>query len=333
MKIAFYEITDWEANYIKQKIPDQDLYFFAAPIKKGESLDLDYEVVSPFVGSSMSKTLFETSRSLKMVATRSTGFDHIDLSAAKDKGVIVCNVPTYGENTVAEFTFALLLTLTRKIYSSVKRVREQGWFSFEGLRGYDLKGKTLGVVGTGHIGTYVVKIARGFGMKVLAYDPYPKEALASEFEFEYVGLEDLLRRSDIVTLHVPYLPTTHHMLNQQTFQYMKPGALLINTSRGALIDTPAMVDALRSGILAGAGLDVLEEEGFIKDEVVMLTHGHPNEQQLKTVLADHELMYMDNVVLTPHNAFNTSEALGRILDTTINNIIAYTQGKPQNLVN
>ena len=332
MKIAFYEVTDWEANYIKQKLEGQDLYFFAGSLKKGETLDLEYEIISPFVGSILSRELFETSSSLKCVATRSTGFDHIDLKAAKEKNVVITNVPTYGENTVAEFTFALLLTLSRKMYQSIKRVREQGWFSFDGLRGFDLKGKTIGVVGTGHIGKCVIKIAKGFDMNVIAFDPYPNENLAKELNFTYGTFEDLLRRSDIVTLHVPYLPSTHHMLNQQTFQYMKPGSILINTARGALVETPALVEALRSGILSGAGLDVIEEEGFVRDEVIMLNHGHPNAEQLKIVLADHELMYMDNVIISPHNAFQTTEAMRRILDTTVDNIESFAKGEMENIV-
>ncbi len=331
MKIAFFEISDWEANYIREKLTGQELYFFAGPLKKGDTLDMEYDVVSTFVGSVIPKEFFSGPLP-KMIATRSTGFDHIDLREAREKKILVSNVPTYGENTVAEFTFALLLTLSRKVYQSVKRVREQGWFSFDGLRGFDLKDKILGVVGTGHIGAYVIKIARGFGMNVIAYDPFPNEKLSSEYNFEYVQFEDLLKRSDVITLHVPYLPSTHHMLNQQTMQHIKPGSVLINTSRGGLVETQALVEALRSGILAGAALDVLEEEGFIKDEVVMLTHGHPNSEQLKTVLADHELMYMDNVIITPHNAFQTTEAMRRILDMTLENIDAFIKGNPKNLV-
>jgi D-lactate dehydrogenase len=233
---------------------------------------------------------------------------------------------------VAEFAFALLLTLSRKMYPSLKRVKEQGKFNFDGLRGFDLKGKTLGVVGTGHIGTYVVKIAVGFGMNVIAYDPFPNEKLATEFHFTYVSLEDLLAQSDVITLHVPYMPATHHLINSENVKKIKRGAVLINTARGPLVETQALVWGLRNGIIAGAGLDVLEEEGFVKDELEMLEHGHPAAEQLMTALADHELMTMDNVVITPHNTFQTSEAIQRILNTTVENIKAFVQGSPTNVV-
>lgn len=332
MKIAFYETSDWESEYIKTKILNHELYFFPSAITKDQALEADYDIISPFVGSFLSENLFNSTSSLKFVATRSTGFDHIDLKSAKAKNISVSNVPTYGQHTVAEFTFALLLALQKKIYTSVKRVREQGLFSFDGLRGYDLKDKTIGIVGTGHIGRYSIQIAKGFGMKVVAFDPYPDEKYAKDNGFEYLTLDQLLSVSDVITLHVPYLPATHHMLNSETFKKVKPGAVLINTSRGALVETESLVQALRSGILSGAGLDVLEEEGYIKDELSFIAHGHPSQDQLKILLADHELMYMDNVIVTPHNAFNTKEALLRILDTTIENINSYIQGDPKNLV-
>ena len=190
----------------------------------------------------------------------------------------------------------------------------------------------MGVVGSGHIGIYAIKIAKGFGMKVLAYDPFPRKELAEQYGFEYADLDTLLQNSDVVTLHVPYMPATHHLINEQRLEKIKKGAMLINTARGGLVDTEALVKALRSGQLGSAGLDVLEEEGFIKDERDLLYSGHPNESLLKTVLADHELMQMENVIITPHNAFNTKEAELRIIDTTIANIEAFVKGQPINLV-
>jgi D-lactate dehydrogenase len=241
-------------------------------------------------------------------------------------------VPTYGENTVAEFTFALLLMLMRKMYEGVRRVKEEGRFNFDGLRGFDLLGKTIGVIGTGHIGRYVVKIAHGFGMDIVAYDPYPSEKLAAEFGFKYLSLEQLLKVSDVVTLHVPYMPATHHLINADNIKLFKPGSVLINSARGGLVETQAMVSGLKQGILGGAAMDVLEEEGFIKEEMDMLANGHPGEAQMKVALADHELMKMDNVLITPHTAFNTIEAIKRILDTTIANIQGFAAGKPVNVV-
>ena len=333
MKIGFFETQNWEKAYLQGRLPGHELLFFDSEQATGNRQQYEQaEILSNFIGYAVTPETLKQFPNLKYVTTRSTGYDHIDLKACAARGVIVSNVPTYGENTVAEFTFALLLDLSRKIHQGVKRVREQGLFATDGLQGFDLQNKTLGVIGTGHIGTYVVKIARGFGMNVVAYDPRPNDDLAAQFGFTYAGLEDLLKTSDVITLHVPYMPATHHLINSANITLCKKGAVIINTARGGLIETSALVGALKSGHLAGAGLDVLEEEGFVKDEVHMLAQGHPNEQQLKNVLADHELMYMENVIVTPHNAFNTKEALIRILDTTIGNINAFDKNQPANLV-
>jgi D-lactate dehydrogenase len=327
-KIAFFEMQEWEKEYVRPKLAGQELLFLG----EGEAAGSDVKVLSNFINYPVTAETLKEFPKLKFVTTRSTGYDHIDLKACQERGVLVSNVPTYGENTVAEFAFALILGLSRKIFPAVKRVREQGLFATDGLQGFDLLNKTIGVVGAGHIGMHVIKMAKGFGMKVLAYDPHPNADLAAKEGFEYASLEDLLKQSDIVTLHVPYMPATHHLISAQNIGLCKKGSLIINTARGGLIETSALVAALKSGQIAGAGLDVLEEEGFVKEEAHMLAQGHPNEQQLKTVLADHELMYMENVLVTPHNAFNTKEALQRILDTTIMNIEAFTKGEPVNLV-
>lgn len=332
MKIAFYEIADWEAEVIKSKLTGHELSFFPGKFSDSDLPNADTEVLSMFTGSPVTPAVLGALSNLKMVATRTTGFDHVNLQATKDKGVVVSNVPTYGQNTVAELAFALILALSRKLYPAIKRVREQGLFNFDGLRGFDLAGKTLGVIGTGHIGAYAIKIAKGFSMEVVGYDPFPNEKLAAEYGFKYLSLEELLAQSDIVTIHVPYMPATHHLLNRDNLMKMKRGSILINTARGPLIETAGVVEALRTGVLAGFGADVLEEEGIITDELNMLAKGHPKEEQLKTVLADHELMQMENVVITPHMGAQTSEAIRRILETTITNIQAFAAGKPENVV-
>lgn len=332
MKIAFYEIAEWEATYVKQHLSGHELLFFPTGFNNEHRPVPDADVISTFTGSRVTKDILVGTPKLKAVMTRTTGFDHIDTAACAAGGVVVSNVPTYGDSTVAEYTFALLLALSRKMYPAIKRVREEGKFNFEFLRGFDLKDKTFGVIGTGHIGACVIKIAKGFGMEVLAFDPYPKKTLAGELGFAYVLLEQLLGESDIVSLHVPYMPSTHHLLNKERFALMKRGCVLINTSRGGLIDTAALVSALTDGTVAACGLDVLEEEGYVKDELNLLAEGHPNEQQMRTVLADHALMQMENVIVTPHNAFHTTEAIQRILDTTVENIVAFAAGKPVNTV-
>lgn len=328
MKVAFFEIEDWEAEYIQTKlqIADCKLQFAKEKLNKDNlPEEKDAEIISVFVGSKIDEPVLTVFPNLKLITTRSTGFDHINLAVANAKNIKIGYVPGYGDNTVAEFTFGLILSLSRKIYESFDRIRETGSFSLEGLRGFDLKGKTIGIVGTGRIGCEMIKIAQGFGMNVLAYDAFPKEELCAQLGFKYVSLDELLTTSDVVSLHVPYNKDTHHLINPQNIGKFKKGALLINTSRGAVVETEALVKALNEGILGGVGLDVLEEEGVIQDERQLLLYGHPEEHNLKTVLENHVLIDMPNAIITPHNAFNTKEALQRILDTDILNITSFIE--------
>jgi len=334
-KIAFLETTDWEKETLK-KFPE----FLQMVELYPEALNLDnvskfkdYEITSCFIGSQFSKEIIEKLPNLKFIATRSTGFDHLDINACQEKGILMSNVPSYGSHTVAEFTFGLMICLIRKIYDAYDRVRETGSFNLEGLKGVELFNKTLGVIGTGRIGTNVIKIANGFEMKVLAYDKYPKEQLSQELSFQYVSLEKLLTESDIITLHVPYNSETHHLLNKNNINLIKNEVYVINTSRGGVIETEALYQALKSGKIAGAALDVLEEEGDIKEEQELLVKGKITEsEKLKTMLLNHIFIDLDNVIVTPHNAFNTEEALESIIETTIENIEGYINGKPINLV-
>ena len=227
--------------------------------------DPDATVLCTFIESKIDEDEMKRFPALKLIATRSTGFDHIDLAAAKTRGIAVANVPSYGENTVAEFTFALLLALSRRVIDADERVRG-GAFSPVGLRGFDLAGKTIGVVGCGHIGTHVIRMANGFGMKVLGFDVVRNDELARTLNFTYTTLPELFATSDIVTLHVPYNAHTHHLVNRENIGTFKKGSYLINTSRGAVVETDALVEAIKSGVIAGAALDVLEEEGELRDE-------------------------------------------------------------------
>lgn len=290
------------------------------------------EIISSFISTQFNKQLLDKLPQLKFIATRSTGFDHIDLEECQKRGIQVANVPSYGENTVAEFTFGLMLDLLRKITLAYDRLRTTGSFSLEGLRGVDLKGLTLGVVGTGRIGRHVIRIAKGFEMNILACDVHPDQEFAQQFGFTYKELDAVLAEADVVTLHVPYMPSTHHLLNEERIWKMKKGAYLINTSRGGVVETNTLFRALADGRLSGAALDVLEEEGSIKEERQLVSHGHPKQETLKTLLANHVLIDMENVIITPHNAFNTHGALKRILDTTIENIQSFIKGEPKNLV-
>ena len=321
MKIAFFEIESWEQDYLKEKLAGVELVFSGEKLNK-DSLpgDKSADAISVFIGYKIDEPVLAAFPNLKLITTRSTGFDHIDLGAAKAKNIKLGYVPGYGDNTVAEFAFGLILNLSRKIYMAADQIRETGSFSLEGLRGFDLKAKTIGIVGTGRIGCEMIKISNGFGMNVLAFDVFPKQELCEKLGFKYVSFDELLAQSDIVSLHVPYMKETHHLINSQNIGKIKKGALFINTSRGPVVETEALVKALNDGILGGVGLDVLEEEGVIQDERQLVLYGHPEEHNLKTVLANHVLIDMPNVIITPHNAFNTKEALQRILDTDIENI-------------
>lgn len=334
MKIFFSEIEKWEAEYIKKQLPNDELIFSEGKLNKDNLPEQrDFDILSVFVGSKIDKDVIAAFPNLKILTTRSTGFDHIDLQAVKEKNIMTAYVPGYGDNTVAECAFGLLLNISRKMYEAIDRLKETGRFSYEGLRGFDLKDKTIGVVGTGRIGQYAVKIAKGFGMNVIAFDAFPNEELAQEFGFRYVSFDELLAQSDVIDIHVPYLPSTHHMINLGNINKIKKGAILINTARGAIVETDALVKALTEGILGGAGLDVLEEEGVITDERAFLLYDHPEEHNLKTALEDHVLMGMPNVMITPHNAFNTVEALERILNTNLANIKAFIEkGEPINKI-
>lgn len=333
MKIHYFGGEAWEEEYVRAKLPDSELVFHPESFSAHPELsDPDAEALCVFVESPVHEADMARFPALKLIATRSTGYDHIDLAAAKARGIMVASVPFYGENTVAEFAFALILALSRRVIDADERVRESGTFSHEGLRGFDLAGKTLGVIGTGHIGAHIVRMAQGFGMKVVCFDAFPKVELASKLGFEYLPLEDVLGTSDIVTLHVPYNEHTHHLINRQNIGSLKKGSYLINTSRGAVVETEALVEALKSGILAGAGLDVLEEEGELNDETMLLSAPHPRLEELRVTLANHYLIEHPRVVVTPHVAFNTMEAVRRILDTTIENIRSFAAGSPTNIV-
>jgi D-lactate dehydrogenase len=242
---------------------------------------------------------------LKLIVTRSAGYDHIDLEAAQARGVVVCNVPDYGAHMIAEHAFGLMLAVARNICRGHERYRRLQRFDDTGLGGVELYGKTLGVIGTGRIGRHSIRIGTGFGMYVLAYDVVPDEALASEMGFQYRPMDEVLANADFVTLHVPLIEATRHLIDAEALAGIKPGAILVNTSRGGVVDTQALKEALASGRLRGAGLDVLEDE--------------------RTVYHD---FGQANVVVTPHLGWHTEEARDRIMQISLQNVRAWMAGDP-----
>jgi D-lactate dehydrogenase len=332
MRAVFYEIKDWERDYIAERLKGWTLCFEPATVEAcpSEPNAQSADCVSVFIYSQLDAATLAKFPAARLIATRSTGFDHIDLQECRRRGIVVSNVPSYGENTVAEHTFALILMLSRKVHQSYNQVRA-GHLERAMLTGFDLQGKTLGVIGAGRIGLHAIRIGRGFGMRVLTYDVRRDPFLADLLGFSYASLETLLAESDIVSLHCPLIPSTRHILGRDQFAQMKKGALLINTARGGLIDTDALIEALDSGKLGGAGLDVVEDEELVKEEKQLLLEPHTLEQ-FRAVTRNHILLSRDDVVFTPHNAFNSREALERILDTTIANLEAFRAGSPINTV-
>ena len=331
-KIAFFEMEGWEVDRIKERLQGHQLEFFPSPLELPLPPEIaDVSIISVFIRSKLNSETIQALPKLKFIATRSTGYDHIDLDACNERGILVSNVPYYGETTVAEHTFGLMLSLSRKIHKAYLRT-SRGDFSLEGLRGFDLQGKTLGVVGAGRIGLHVIRIAKGFGMRVVAFDVKQDNLMAEVLGFEYVPMEELLRQSDIISLHAPLTSSTYHMVNRANLEKTKRGAILINTARGGLVDTDALIWALDEGILSGAGLDVIEGEELIEEEKQLL-RAPQAEEKLRLVLRQHVLLRREDVVITPHMAFNSWEALARIVDTTLANIRGFIEGHPQNIVN
>ena len=333
MKLVCFETAPWERRYLTKALRAAGLraQFVAEPLTERTAAGAaSADAVSVFIYSTLNRAVLRRLKRLRFIATRSTGFDHVDLRACRARGIRVANVPAYGENTVAEHTFALILSLSRNVHKAYVRTIK-GDFSLTGLQGFDLKGKTLGVVGAGRIGLHVIKMAKGFGMDVLAYDMQQNPFLRDVLDFQYVGLPELLKPADIVSLHLPYSAATHHMMSRDRFRSMKRGALFINTARGGLVDTNALVWALDQRIVGGAGLDVLEGEELVKEERQLLEQ-EVSKARLVTALKNHILLHRENVVITPHIAFDSREALQRILDTTVANLLGFLRGAPANLV-
>lgn len=317
---------------MSEKLSGHEVIFHNGSLQDGEWQGEEIECLCIFMTSKVGEGELAKLPNLKLIATRSTGYDHIDLESANKKNIKVANVPAYGEHTVAEFAFALLLTLSRKMYAAHEGVIRTGSFSSEGLAGFDLYNKTIGIIGTGKIGKNAVRIAKGFNMNVVAFDLYPDEDFAKKTGFIYQPLDEVLAVSDIISLHLPETEETLHIINRERIEKMKKGMIVINTARGSLIETDALVWGLKEGIISGAGLDVLDEEGYVADEMRLLESKHPKAEELKTLLLNHYLIDHPNVIITPHNAFNTVEALKRILDVTLENISGFAEGNFKNLV-
>lgn len=325
-------MDSWEENILLDLYRTNDFIAVREPLSvKNATQYQDAESISCFIYSAITRDVLKCFKNLKFIATRSTGFDHIDLEYCKNNGITVSNVPFYGENTVAEHVFALLLGLSRHIPEASRRTKD-GSFSFKGLEGFDLYRKKIGIIGTGSIGMHTARIAKGFGMEVLGFDAAPQTALADKVGFSYVSLHTLLKESDIITLHVPGGPGTNHLLSDEEFSRMKDGVIIINTARGSVLNPKALLNALYDGKVKAAGLDVLPEEPLIREEAELLRAPFIQKHDLETLAIDHALLRHKNVIVTPHSAFYTKDAIERILITTHENMACFLDGRPQNVV-
>ncbi len=321
MKIAFFSTKTYDRTYFDPQVKNSQheiTYFEDILTVKTATLVKGYDAVCVFVNNKVDKPLLEkiSEYGVKVIALRSAGFNHVDLEAAQEHGIKIFRVPAYSPEAVAEHTVALILTLNRKTHKAYNRVRENN-FSLDGLAGFNLYGKTVGVIGTGTIGTAFCKIMTGFGSRVIAFDPNKNEE-AVELGVEYVEQENLFSRADIVSLHCPLIPPTRHMINKDSIKKMKDGVMIINTSRGGLIDTAAAINGLKQKKIGFLGIDVYEQEDNLFFEDLS-----------DEVIQDDEiarLMAFPNTLITGHQAFLTAEALKEITTITLQNLTDYEDG-------
>ncbi|WP_019506921.1 2-hydroxyacid dehydrogenase [Pleurocapsa sp. PCC 7319] len=323
MKVAVFSAKPYDRKFL-EKFNQQHghiLKFFKPNLdSQTVTLATGFEAVCVFVNDSLNRTVIEALSNLgiKLIALRCAGYDNVDLNATQELGITVARVPAYSPYAVAEHAIALILTLNRKIHRAYYRVRE-GNFALNGLLGFDLHNRTVGIIGTGKIGRITGQILRGFGCRILAYDLYPNKEFAEKYG-EYVALEELMRQSDIISLHCPLTPETHHLINAKAIALMKPGVMLVNTSRGGLVNAQALIDGLKSKQIGHLALDVYEQERdmffedlsgeIIQDDVFQ------------------RLLTFPNVIITGHQAFFTEDALNNIAETTLSNITAISQNHP-----
>jgi len=347
MKISLAETGPSESEFFERELKGHDFEF--CPSAPDSSPDT--EVLSIFINSKIDAHFLAQRPALRLIATRSTTYDHIDLRACALRRVAVCSVgSSYGDHAVPEHIFALILALCRKLRPALEVIAGRS-FSYEELRGIELNGKTLGVVGTGRIGRQVLKLAKAFGMETLGTDSHRDPEAAASLGFRYVGFSRMLQHAHFISINVPLTPSTYHLFNRETFAKCRPGMILINTARGPIIDSEALIDALNSGIIAGAGLDVLEDERVMRKKaahilteqilerlhesfapVEPLANNLMRISEVRSIMHNSTLLGHPNVIVTPHIAFNSHEAVARINRITVDNIVAFLRGKPQNLL-
>jgi len=323
MRIAFFDTKDYDKASFDKKNEDfgYDIFYHKGHLREPNAvLTQNTDTVCVFVNDVVNREVIKSlsKNNVKLIALRCAGFNNVDIDAAKEFGVKVVRVPAYSPYAVAEHTLALMMALNRKIPRATWRTRD-GNFTLNGLLGFDMHGKTVGIIGTGRIAKILINILCGMGMNILAYDLYPDEKFAQEKGIKYVDIDELYKKSDIISLHCPLTPQTDHMIDDAAISKMKPGVMIINTSRGNLINTKSLINGLKKKKIGSAGLDVYEEEAnyFYKDSSDNILDDD--------VLA--RLLSFNNVIITSHQAFFTKEALENISTTTLQNIKDFSEGK------
>lgn len=325
--IIFYETKEYEQYFFENELYDKYNLKFEDyelnPETEVSFQESNAEIISVFTGSRLTKETLEKFSNLKLILTRSVGYSHIDIEYCKLNNIIVANTPHYGDYTVAEFSFGILLNLARRICYGINELKQGDMYPV--TFGMELYGKTIGIIGTGSIGSKSVKIAKGFSMNVLCYDINEDLELEEEFGIKYVDIDTICKLSDVIMLHAPLTTTSYHLIDKNRISLMKDSAVIVNTARGELIDTEALYEALIDKKIKGAALDVLEFEETISNK---RPGGNLNLKNLRISLINNKLLNLDNVIVTPHIGYDTKEAVNRILDMTIQNLTEYEQAEP-----
>lgn len=334
-KIIFFDVRDNEIETLKNFCNNKDDCQFISE-RLDDKTELTEEmkvadVISCFTFSRVNSDVLKQFPTLKLIALRSVGFNHIDIDYCKRHNIEVVNSFGYGNITVAEFAFGLILDVIRKISRSYMNLKNEH-LTHDIYTGFELNNKTIGIIGTGAIGSEVVRIAKGFNMNIIAYDIFPKEEITQEYGVKYVSLDELLAVSDVISLHAPLTEDNFHMIDEEKIKLMKPSAIIINTARGELIDSKALYEALSENKIFGAGLDVMEAENVLTQPEKIWDFDYLTNDTIKQTLVNERLLKLHNVVITPHIAYNTQEAQDRILSITINNINSFFGGTVVNSV-
>lgn len=335
LKIIFFDVEDYESDALKKASEGKyDYKLINSPLNDltelGEEI-VSADVISCFTTSRVTRTILEKFVNLKLIALRSVGFNHIDIDYCKEKNIAVETTPNYGNKSVAEFAFGLMLDVSRKITSAYNDLTQEVVNPHLSM-GFELGGKTIGIVGLGAIGAEMARLAYGFDMNILGYDIRENVELEKKYSVRYTTFDSLLANSDVISLHAPLTKDNYHIFNEESFKKMKPSAVLINTARGELVDSQALYNALSAGAIKGAGLDVLEFEESLSNPDYLVDIDRLSNNSLKKTILNTRLLKLENVIITPHMAYDTIEAVTRILNTTIDNINAFSEGRIQNNV-